>query len=237
MFNFLAISVDRNNLENREKWLKKIFKKILPWNILRSYRLYKWRKDKGDKKLRVDYPLNENSAVFDVGGYQGNWSKDIIEEHDPFIYIFEPVSEYYYNLVDKFSDNEKIKVFNFGLSDRNKKSEISVLAESSSTYKKTDGLTVMAEFRDIYDFIHEEDLDMIDLIKINIEGGEYELLPRLIETGDVKRCKNLQIQFHSFVSKANQRMKEIQKNLSKTHILTYQYKFVWENWKLKDDLI
>ena len=44
---------------------------------------------------------------------------------------------------------------------------------------------------------------------------------------------NIQVQFHDFVLDAESRMKSIQADLRKTHELTYQYDFVWENWKLK----
>ena len=47
--------------------------------------------------------------------------------------------------------------------------------------------------------------------------------------------KNLQIQFHDFIiDNAEERMKNIQNKLSKTHEITYQYNFVWENWKIKE---
>jgi len=66
-----------------------------------------------------------------------------------------------------------------------------------------------------------------------IEGGEYDLLEHLIKTKYIKRIKNLQVQFHDFVDQAQERMDNIQKELSKTHQLTYQYLFVWENWERK----
>ena len=70
-------------------------------------------------------------------------------------------------------------------------------------------------------------------MKINIEGGEYDLLEHLIETGFVKNIFDLQIQFHDFIPNARGRMENIQKKLKKTHKLSYQYEFVWESWKLK----
>ena len=40
----------------------------------------------------------------------------------------------------------------------------------------------------------------VDLFKINIEGGEYPLLDRIIENGQVERVRYFQIQFHGFGS-------------------------------------
>ncbi|MEM7512644.1 MAG: FkbM family methyltransferase, partial [Bacteroidota bacterium] len=79
--------------------------------------------------------------------------------------------------------------------------------------------------------INELGSNHIDLIKINIEGGEFELLEAIIDAGWVDKIDNIQVQFHDFVPNARERMMEIQKKLSFTHELTYQYDFVWENWK------
>ena len=83
------------------------------------------------------------------------------------------------------------------------------------------------------DFIQQNDISTIDLIKINIEGCEYDLLDHLIESGISGDIVNIQVQFHPFVPDAETRMKRIQDQLSRTHRLTYQYPFVWENWKRK----
>jgi hypothetical protein len=73
----------------------------------------------------------------------------------------------------------------------------------------------------------------VDLMKINIEGGEYELLEHLIARGLTKRIRNIQVQFHEDVmAGAAGRMERIQSRLAETHHLTYQERFVWENWEL-----
>ena len=68
-------------------------------------------------------------------------------------------------------------------------------------------------------------------MKINIEGGEYSLLEDLISNRLVANIKDIQVQFHTFAPNALERMKNIQMELSKTHHLTYNYPFVWENWE------
>ena len=95
-----------------------------------------------------------------------------------------------------------------------------------------DEKTATIEIVKASDFFREKNTRQIDLMKINIEGGEYDLLDHLIESGFVKNIKNIQVQFHDFVPRAMERMKKIQRELQKTHHLTYQYLFVFENWKL-----
>ncbi|HEY8723841.1 MAG TPA: FkbM family methyltransferase [Gaiellaceae bacterium] len=86
---------------------------------------------------------------------------------------------------------------------------------------------------DIEEFIAQEDIREVDLLKVNIEGGEYELLERMIQSGSVRAIKDIQVQFHDFVPNAALRMRRIQKALTETHELTYEFPFVWENWHRK----
>ena len=73
------------------------------------------------------------------------------------------------------------------------------------------------------------------MIKVNIEGGEYDLLEFLIDSNYIEIIDNIQVQFHDFIPDAEERMKNIHKKLEKTHFLTWQYPFVWENWQLKSN--
>ena len=34
----------------------------------------KWEKDKGDEIIIIDYPLDSNSQVIELGGFTGVWS-------------------------------------------------------------------------------------------------------------------------------------------------------------------
>ena len=111
---------------------------------------------------------------------------------------------------------------------------ISNSGDASSVFIETEGSEKIV-LKSIINFIKDNNIASIDLIKINIEGGEYEVLESLLEAGMISIFKNLQIQFHDFIiDNAEERMKNIQIQLSKTHEITYQYNFVWENWKIKE---
>ena len=68
-------------------------------------------------------------------------------------------------------------------------------------------------------------------MKINIEGGEYAVLERMMETGIIGKCGELQIQFHEWYPEARALREKIVKSLSLSHYRTWNYPFVWENWK------
>ncbi len=205
---------------------------IASTSSLQSKRVIPWFECSGDSTLRLDYKLDENSLVIDLGGYEGEWSANIFCKYSSNILIFEPVLEFYSNIVRRFSHNKKIKVFNFGLASVEKKERLSLLENSTSFYKKSDN-SIEVIFKNAEDFFISNQIKNVDLIKINIEGGEYEFLEKLIQSNLITLFDNLQIQFHDFVPDAYNRMKLIQNELLKTHYLTYSFEFVWENWKRK----
>lgn len=190
-----------------------------------------WINNNWDNTLRLNYNLNKDSLVIDLGGYQGQWASDIYSKYNCKIKIFEPCIDFAKNITERFKLNQNIEVFSFGLSDKNTTALLSIDENSSSIYKTG------KDFQEIIlmqasDFFSKKNICKIDLMKINIEGGEYDLLDHLIESGFIKNIDNLQIQFHDFVPDARQRMLKIQADLNKSHTLSYQYEFVWENWVL-----
>jgi len=225
------------------KKLKKIIKILInydkkkkntnPNEKLQSKRCQPWFEANGDQTLRLNYDLNENSIVFDLGGYKGEFASDIYCKYSSTIYVFEPILDFFNIIQSKFSNSPKVKVFHFGLSDKNEKLKISLTDNSSSVYINSDQFEVI-QLSSIIDFINDNNITKVDLIKINIEGGEYEVLEALLANNMISIFTNIQVQFHDFiVDNAKDRMNNIQKELSKTHELTYKYEFVWENWKLK----
>jgi len=221
------------------KKIQKNIKKYYNINIKKDefmINCYRWVKDKGDSTLRLDYPLNENSLVFDVGGYIGEFAAQIFCKYQCNIYIFEPIRNFYENCKKRFSHNNKVKVFDFGLSDHSFKTNISVNGTSTSLYKNTSNNTEKIELFSIIDFIKENNIKKIDLIKINIEGGEYPLLSTLIDNELIDIANFYQIQFHKFILEAIEKREMIRKKLKQKYNLIWDYPFVWESWRRKQIL-
>lgn len=195
-------------------------------------RVLPWIRDNGDKTHRLQYDLSEQSLVIDIGGYEGQWASDIFSMYCCQIHIFEPVPEYAQNIKRRFERNSHISVHKFGLASNDTITSIAVTGDSSSRYKNG-GEMVSIQLMMASKFFEESNISSVDLMKINIEGGEYDLLEHLISTNLVKNIRNLQIQFHDFFPDAKERMRKIQDALQRTHRLTYQYEFVWENWVVK----
>lgn len=183
--------------------------------------------------MRYDYPLNRDSFVCDVGGFKGQWASDIFSRYGCSIAIFEPVYAFYDGIRRRYRDNQRITVFHHGLGAMTREESIAVKLDSSSVYGHSSSHECI-KIVDIYEWWKCMNVSQLDLIKINIEGGEYELLERMIETGLARSTHDIQVQFHEINKDSLARMRKIQARLAQTHCLTYQYEFVWENWRRKE---
>ena len=195
-----------------------------------------WNEVKGEETLRLNYNLNSNSIVIDVGGFEGNWAAEIHACYSASVLVFEPYMPFYNKIESRFSHNPKIEVYPFGLGSKDTNMTFYGGGDRSSVFKMTDipldddqGTEV--KIMDIAGIIQSREFKSINLIKLNIEGGEFELLEHLIEKKLIHLFENLQIQFHDIDAESGDRMRSVQQELAKTHALTYQYEFIWENWK------
>ena len=185
----------------------------------------KWYQDNGDNTFRLDYPwLNQDSVVVDIGARHGSWSDLIRNRYSPEIFCFEVVSEFCKEL-----KNKGYNVFHNAVYDKSGIVEIGIDQGEGSIFHNENSFSVESiESSKIFDLIHRE---QIDLIKINVEGAEYPILDNLIKSGRIKNIKNLQVQFHLIENHENE-YHRISEELKKTHKITWQYPFVWENWEI-----
>lgn len=193
---------------------------------------YRWVNDNGDGTLRINYPLDENSIVIDAGGYEGTWASIMYQKYRCNIHVLEPLNHLYEKLHSNFVNEPKVRVYNLAIGGSTRPMTISIEGDSSSLYSSSPN-TQNVLCKDIKEFLDEVGIEKIDLFKINIEGGEYELLIRMIKTGLIKRVKNFQIQFHRFIPECDVKRRGIREALSLTHDLTWNYDWIWEHWHLK----
>jgi len=183
--------------------------------------------------------LDSDSLVFDVGGYNGDWANSIYKKYSPYIHIFEPLPSVSETLKKKFFENEKILIHYYGLADKNTNALFNAAEMGSSVYsipmlgmlKKIKKISV--ELRDIFEVMQTFEVKDVDLIKINIEGGEYSLLMRMIEAGIIKHFNVIRVQFHEWIPGAHKMRRQIRANLAETHEIEWEYPFVWESWRLR----
>lgn len=214
----------------------KKFKAILRRNLYpteQDREVRRWIQDKGDQTLRFDYDLKSDSLVLDLGGYNGQWASDLYSRYNCQIMVFEAIKPFAQNIEKRFAKNSKITVFPAALGAKKRKESMALDDTGSSVFREAKESSLV-QFEDIAEIFTRQNISQVDLMKINIEGGEYEVLPRLFETNLISTIKNIQIQFHNIFPDSKRQMQKLQATLTETHFPTYQYTFVWENWKIRE---
>lgn len=213
------------------------FKKYIRQNFFpteQDIAIRKWRADNGDYKLIPVHDLDENSLVFDIGGFHGDFAAEIYARYSCSVMIFEPVPNFAKIISERFDKNSKVQIFQLALGGKNSVEQMSINSVSSSVLRKVSKNSITINIVNIVDWLDTHSIDRIDLMKINIEGAEYELLDKLLNSPYIDKINELLIQFHNFVPNAQDKMSKIQEKLSLTHRLGFQYPFIWENWIKKD---
>lgn len=199
--------------------------------------LTRWFSDKGDYTHNLNYDLNDNSTVIDLGGFKGLWIDEILKKLNPIvpnIILVEPVPEFYNYLVEKFKTYKKIKVINCGVStDGNEHvKNLYISTDGSSTnFKNNSGDIIQIKTLPIEKILQNNNIDKVDLLQINIEGDEYGLIEHMLNEDIVQKFNNIQVQFHLGVENDQERRNNIQKELTfKGFKNKFDYPFVWESW-------
>ena len=199
-------------------------------------RVLKWQANNSDEKFRTDYPcLNKDSILLDLGGYHGDFAFCMNAKYGATCHVFEVIPDLCEKIMQASNGNGKIIVHPFGLGRSSRQEKLFLAEEGSSTFcnRALNEHQITVELMKASDWFEKELRGKtVDLMKINIEGGEYELLEHLLEKDLVERIRNIQVQFHEdVIPNAITRMAAIQSKLSKTHRITYQETFIWENWE------
>ncbi len=142
----------------------------------------------------IIYNLDHKSIVLDIGANLGNVSCFILEKKSCQVFSFEPNALCFEILKRRFLDDNRIRIYNLAISNFSGKSNLylhknskgifdSSYLESSSLKKLKDNVSknnyVEINVLNIDDLLSK--FEKIDLIKIDIEGGEYDIMPSLIQ--------------------------------------------------------
>jgi len=197
-----------------------------------SVAIHHWFRDHGDETLRLDYPLDRESVVFDLGGYRGDFAADMAGKFGCRVHLFEPVKTFHDACAQRFDNDELVTCHHFGLMGTAGEFRISLEEDGSSIVAERSsapGETVRVEaFADV---VGSLGVATIDLLKINIEGGEYDVLRHLVDTGLIERVRFIQVQFHDFIPHAVRMRNALRTDLARTHSESWNYPFVWESWE------
>lgn len=184
--------------------------------------------------ILFDADLGPHSVVLDVGAFDGEWALGINDRYGATVLSFELSPAIVPFLESATRDHPGVRPLPYGLGARNAALPVSRRGMGSSVFAKgshdewDEGL-----MRDVSEVWAELDLGDVDLMKINIEGGEYDLLERMVRTGLTSRVRCFLIQFHEHVPAAYRRRRRIRRALATSHGVVWDYPFAWEKWTRK----
>lgn len=214
--------------------------KDMPPIVRKMYEVHYYRKPVYDfTGATVAYPdilvtadLDESDVVVDIGAYIGDWSQKVWNRYHPTIYAFEPAPAGFKKASERFAGNDKVKVFDYGLGAADEKVSLALAGPGSSIYDGSGAFgSTEVLVRDVAAVFDELGLDEIGLLKINIEGAEFDLLDRLIDTGWLPKVRQLMVQFHEWHPHAYWRRFELRRRFREEHELVWDFPWVWELWR------
>ena len=196
----------------------------------------------GNNLLYVDLPLTQEDLVIDAGGYRGEWTAGMLTRYGCRSELFEPVPAFAAHCRALYQHNDRVRVHQAALGGSNRTTQFSLADNGTSEFR---GAAVsegfQAEVQAVSNLLSTLDAEQriqpgpgaVGVLKLNIEGGEYEVLESLLETGDIVRMRCLLIQFHRQPEGWESRYQRIVADLRHTHDHVWTYPMVWEKWLLR----
>ena len=193
--------------------------------------------------ILIDADLGPDSVVVDGGAFVGEWVTKISDRYGSTVHAFEPGSGFFARLEGAIGDRPKVHAHEYGLGATDATARLALDGPGSSIY--TDSLPVGAggrasmgevevQIRDVAAAFDELGLVGIDLLKLNIEGAEYDVLDRLDQSGWLPRIDQVLVQFHEWHPHAHRRRRAIRGALARDHVEQWNYPWVWERWRLRE---
>lgn len=188
---------------------------------------------KGGNNLLYDLPVTTSSLIIDGGGYQGEWTARMLAKYGCRSEIFEPIPQFAKQLREDFRQNRLVAVYEYALGKHNQTATFDFNQDGSSEFISGENTRIQVNVIDFAEHLKTITDSTIACLKLNIEGGEYDVLEGLIESNQLNRFKSLLIQFHRQPSDYQDRYSRIESELTKTHRRDWCFSMVWEKWTFK----
>ena len=200
----------------------------------RDYRAFRRRvrayKKERSRSVVTDFEgLGPSSVAFDLGGYRGEWASAMHAKYGCVVHIFEAHPDFAADLESRFAGNPSIHDHGFALSSADGALSLSNDADASSS-RLADTGGIAGRRVSVERFFREQAIDRIDVAKLNIEGGEYDLLPALLTNPAAPPLGTLLIQFHKYEAGDVAARDAIRTLMERSHRCDWCYDFVWEQW-------
>lgn len=186
-----------------------------------------------NEAIRYEYPLTPDSVVVDAGVYKGEFSRLIAKRYDCTVIGFEPVREFFTYAQGATCDLPRVRIFNFGIADQGRLETFGLKGDATGMFTH-DAPQSVVQLVDPFHFLLSIGKSHINLLKLNIEGGEFEILESMFAFDRRQWFPDyIQVQFHPVAPDAEKRYTMLQTRLAQEYDLQWCEPWVWESWKRK----
>jgi FkbM family methyltransferase len=177
-------------------------------NYLRKFKFFRLINYKINNKYKnfKNLEINKESLVIDIGANIGLIAQVFVDKYNCNVEAYEPNKFAFKELKKRFRDNKKVKCYNLAVTENGLKKKIyfhkksktdpakystatSFLSKKQNLNNKDFSLIKTISINSIM-----SKLKYIDLIKIDIEGYEYKILPHIIN--NKKNVKKVICELH-----------------------------------------
>lgn len=185
--------------------------------------LWRWVRDAGYRAYRSDLRayraahgqdtpegftgLLPGDMIWDIGAETGDWADAMTARYAVAVHVFPNSSENASRLSQKFKGRSDVVVHDFGL------------GSASDQF-----------LRDVGDVFETLGRPRVALAKVHTHGGEYDLLPALVERGLIAQVDRITVKFHKLSEGDRARRDAIRSRMAQTHDCVWSYPFIWEEW-------
>jgi FkbM family methyltransferase len=187
----------------------------------------------GGNDLLGALPVTTDDVVIDAGGFEGDWAAAMLERFGCRVELFEPIPSFAEACRMRFAKNGRVRVHEAALGGSERTARFAIDSVASSEFTERGPGSVEARVVDIAgvtDRLLAAHRD-VACLKLNIEGGEYEVLERLAGCGALARCRSVLVQFHAQPDGWEERLRRARIELGKAHRCAWQFPMVWELWE------
>lgn len=152
--------------------------------------------------------INEFRTVFDIGAYHGDFTSQVLSLNANLsVHVFEPFKESFQIIQNKFDNKSNVKINHAAVSEVSGHAQLNVnsfketnsLLESGSVSGTIDLMiqnqsTEPVVVVNLDEYCRENNIESVDLIKIDTQGNSYNVLKGLTTLLSNKRVKYLYVE-------------------------------------------
>ena len=189
--------------------------------------------------IRYEYPLTETDVVVDVGAHRGDFAFAIANRYGCKVFALEPIKRFYDEMHGRRQEELKRGVIVFvhsGLGAKGRMEKMGVHGAMTGVFCVQDDsetVPIMSISKLLFGISGSDEPARVALLKLNCEGMEFEILEEMLNLPCIDLFDNLQIQWHNVFEGAPERRQKIIDRLSQTHRPTFDFEWVWQNWRRK----